>query len=70
MKKKDSDQPRCCEYCRFASAITLTDDMLCEKKGVVSLDYVCRNFVYDPLKRRPRKPPTLFVPPELSDEDE
>ncbi len=65
MKKKDRDIPECCEYCRFASAVSVTEDMLCEKKGIVSPEYVCRKFVYDPLKRVPRKPPELSVPTEL-----
>lgn len=68
MKNKDSETPRYCEYCRFASSVSLTDDMLCEKKGVVSKEYSCRSFVYDPLKRVPRRLPAISVPDDLMED--
>jgi hypothetical protein len=35
------------------------DKMLCEKRGVVLPVDKCRHFVYDPLKRVPKKPKPL-----------
>ncbi|MBQ8551285.1 MAG: hypothetical protein IJ428_00565 [Clostridia bacterium] len=57
--KKDSDTPRICEFCRFASEIRATEDMLCTHRGVVDKEYTCRKFIYDPLKRVPRALPEL-----------
>ncbi len=63
--KKDSDTPRICEFCRFASEIKAMGDMLCTHRGVVDKEYVCRKFVYDPLKRIPRPLPEM---PTLEDD--
>lgn len=30
--------------------------MLCTKRGIVSVTYACRKFLYDPFKRIPVKP--------------
>ncbi len=63
--KKDFDIPRICEFCRFATEIKATEDMLCTHRGVVDKEYVCRKFIYDPLKRVPRTLPELVTPEEL-----
>ncbi len=55
MKKKTPDLERMCKFCEGASALHNPDQMLCQKKGVVSATYVCRAFQYDPLKRDPGK---------------
>ncbi len=68
-KKKDEslpDIPRCCGYCESATIISDEGNVLCAKKGIVSCEYKCRKFVYDPLKRKPRALPPL---PELNAED-
>ncbi len=67
MAKKETDIAKCCEFCRFASTIAGTQEMLCERLGVVSKEYACRKFVYDPLKRVPRRLPELIVPVDLSE---
>ena len=60
-KKTESEAmiERCCEYCEFATVITLSTgeepDMICEKHGLVPRDHVCRSFRYDLLKREPKK---------------
>ena len=59
MAKKDADISRVCEYCRFASAIAVTEEMLCEVRGVVAKGHSCRKFIYDPLKRVPPRPVAL-----------
>ena len=68
MKKNTDDIARMCEFCRFASEIKSTDDMLCNYRGVVDKEYSCRKFVYDPLKRVPRKLPEL-MPIDLESDD-
>ena len=68
MKRKSDDVARLCEFCRFSAEIQTTDDMLCEHRGVVHKEYHCRKFVYDPLKRVPKRPPEIIVPEELGEE--
>ncbi len=66
---KDSDNiEKICEYCRFAGPIAGTGDMLCDKKGVVPKEYTCRRFLYDPLKRVPRRMPELPIPEDLGED--
>ena len=68
MKRKSDDTARICEYCRFSAVVQTTEDMLCEHHGVVHKEYYCRKFVYDPLKRVPKRPPEIVVPEELGEE--
>ena len=68
MRKKADEASRLCEFCRFAAEIHTTDDMLCEYRGVVNREYSGRKFVYDPLKRVPRKLPEVVVPEDLEAE--
>ena len=68
MSKKEKDAEKYCEYCRYAVTVSLTDDMICEKRGIVSKDYSCRKFIYDPLKRMPRKLPAIPIPEDLADD--
>jgi len=43
-----------CAICEHAINID-ENDMLCKKYGVVSCNYACKKFEYDPLKRIPKK---------------
>lgn len=61
-----SDLPRACEFCEHATIIHDDANVLCERHGIVSREYACKRFSYDPLKRVPRALPTL---PKLSEED-
>ncbi|MBQ8250026.1 MAG: hypothetical protein IJY93_09165 [Clostridia bacterium] len=63
--KKNSETPKFCEFCRYAEVLSGTEDMLCKHKGAVDREYSCRRFIYDPLKRVPRKLPELIIPEEL-----
>ena len=66
-KKNNTDYSKVCLYCENATVLQGENTVLCKYKGVVSEDYVCRKFVYDPLKREPKsalKIPTLS-PDEL-----
>jgi len=45
-----------CKYCRHnLKYIEKDDTCFCPKKGVVAGGYKCRAYIYDPLKRSPRK---------------
>lgn len=50
---------RLCSLCTHALTIDDTH-ILCDKRGVVSPDYKCLRFKYDPLRRVPK--PKLKVP--------
>lgn len=45
-----------CEYCEHVMQSFDGNKQLCDKLGVVESSHKCRRFVYDPLKRQPRKP--------------
>lgn len=52
---------RCCAYCEYARTLYGDEgNILCDKKGVVDADHVCRAFIYDPLKRAPARPVASF----------
>ena len=44
-----------CKYCELATPLASDDEMICEIHGVVSSGYVFKKFVYDPLKRLPKR---------------
>lgn len=50
--------PRSCLYCAYSTKLS-EDQMLCTKRGVVSVSSECRKFRYDPIKRIPSKPKAL-----------
>ena len=45
-----------CSYCAHGRLAPDKESVLCYKKGVESLDYACKKFMYDPLKRKPVRP--------------
>ncbi len=45
---------RSCTYCQYSTTVC-NGQMLCSKRGVVSVDYNCRSFRYHPCKRIPPK---------------
>lgn len=59
---------KCCAFCEKATPLAGDEYVLCAKKGVVSLTYKCRRFRYDPLKRIPKRAPSLMRLDELSEE--
>ena len=48
-----------CAFCEFASKTLDEEKMICKKKGVVHVDYFCRAFRYDLMKRAPKRLPAL-----------
>ncbi len=59
-------EPRCA-YCQRGAPLS-EDSILCIRKGIVSPDWHCRSFRYDPLKRVPPRPPAPDFS-KLKDED-
>ena len=47
------DVKKMCEYCAYGVLIDSGKNILCEKKGVVTLDYHCIKYNYNPTKRKP-----------------
>ncbi len=56
-----------CSFCQHGKLSADGESVLCVKKGVMMTDSSCRKFVYDPLKRKPKKSPKLteFEPSEF-----
>lgn len=54
LQKNNLIDPKC-EYCIHARIPEDRSEALCSKKGVVPLDYSCKKFKYDPIKRVPQK---------------
>ncbi len=58
MKKKilgENVAPKC-EYCKNGVPAADGEHILCEKMGILDFNFVCKKYVYDPLKRTPRRP--------------
>ena len=66
-KRKEIDYKKICLFCENATVLRKGDDLLCKIKGIVSEDFCCRKFIYDPLKRQPASPPKMptFDPDDL-----
>ena len=59
-------EPRC-SYCARSRPLS-EEQVVCDKKGVMSAGSHCRAFKYDPLKRVPPRPVKADFP-KLKDED-
>lgn len=46
--------PRSCTYCAFGTMVS-DEEVLCTKRGIVSVCHHCRKFKYEPCKRVPPK---------------
>jgi hypothetical protein len=57
--KNSPNIEKICFYCEHSSSLLTDEQVLCSRKGVVSSEYKCRKFIYDPLKRAPKRPPKL-----------
>ncbi len=55
----DREITEICLFCEKGEPLNGNRRVLCPKHGVVAADYGCRKFVYDPLKRDPKNPPTI-----------
>lgn len=45
-----------CSYCTHGRIAPNKESILCKKSGLVDVDYSCKKFKYDPLKRQPTRP--------------
>lgn len=68
MKKKyfGNDIEPSCAYCTFGNRSKEGNKVLCEKTGLVDSDYSCKKFIYDPIKRIPKK--QLEIPNQEGDD--
>lgn len=59
MKKTDGEIERFCTFCEYGTPMPVQngeeDVVICQKRGPVKADFVCRKFVYDLLKRDPKR---------------
>lgn len=55
VKLFSKDIPPKCEYCLYGVKSREGNKILCEKRGVVEMNYSCSKYVYSPLKRIPVK---------------
>lgn len=46
-----------CLYCLYSGASINELHCICSKRGVVTYDFHCRKYEYDPLKRTPKRMP-------------
>lgn len=44
-----------CKNCRYGRKTSNGEKILCTRKGIVEPDYTCRKYLYDPLKRVPKR---------------
>lgn len=62
LKQKLTDKNaygKVCENCLYGRLSADGDRILCVNQGIMKLDSTCRNYKYDPLKRRPKRPKKL-----------
>ena len=59
----EAEYEKICLYCEHAAETYDPELMSCDLKGVVKSGFVCRKFLYDPLKRIPR------IPKKIAEED-
>ena len=58
-KENEYDIDLICRYCEHSTELSCSDDVLCDKKGVVSAGYKCRYFAFDALKLDPKRAPKM-----------
>lgn len=51
--------PPACKYCKRGRSSPDGEIILCVKMGLVNPEGRCRSYSYDPLKRKPQRPPIL-----------
>jgi len=61
-----SIEKKCC-YCEHAMPIRETTGYICKRKGVVSYNFTCKKFIFDPIKLVPVLPakPLRFSPDDF-----
>ena len=64
--KKDNRYDHCCYCCEYASELIGGDSYICKKKGVVSPEFACSSFIFDPLKKEVS---VRFIPDNIDSND-
>ncbi|MBQ1537937.1 MAG: hypothetical protein IIZ73_06460 [Ruminococcus sp.] len=54
-----------CSYCLYGNRSKEGNKVLCERQGLVDADYSCKKWIYDPIKRIPKK--QLEIPSQEDD---
>ena len=49
-----------CGYCLHGTRTQDKEAILCQKKGIVTEDFRCRKFIYDPISRQPKVQPKMI----------
>ncbi len=49
------DVSKNCATCKFGKPLINTDDIMCQKKGLVSAKHICKKYDYNRLLKRPPK---------------
>lgn len=58
--RESRELPHVCRFCVSAHTLYYGDTMLCDRKGIVSCEYCCAKFRYDPLKHQPAQTPNII----------
>ena len=56
MRKKDTGEEKGCFYCEHSTPIMDTDACVCDIRGVVKGEGLCKKYKLDLLKVKPRQP--------------
>ncbi|MBR0278050.1 MAG: hypothetical protein IJQ50_06295 [Clostridia bacterium] len=59
IKLNPDERKPCCECCVYSKNLSGLKELSCEKKGIVSPDYVCKKFSLDILKKTAKRKRTL-----------
>ena len=53
------DVSKICVTCKFGKNLSSTNDIICEKYGLVSQNHTCKHYDYNRLMKRPSKKRTV-----------
>lgn len=56
--KNNHEIEKVCAYCEYSRDTNDKEYVICTKKGVVHVMGRCRKFIYDPMKRMPKRTPS------------
>lgn len=56
--KNNKEIEKICAFCECSRSTHDKDFLVCSKNGIVHAAYKCRRFIYDPMKRTPKRAPS------------
>lgn len=68
IKLNSDEQPPSCLVCIYSRKLSGLKELSCEKKGVVSADYICKRFSLDIMAKTARRKRSLDVSRISSDD--